>query len=52
MPTNVVFGGPDLSTLFITAVPEVDVDGSVTQRGFLYSIPTTRRGRLWFPAPR
>ena len=49
MPTNCTFGGPGLSTLYITATPEVDGDGGRARRGFLYRIPTTRTGRLWWP---
>ena len=37
-PTNCTFGGPGLSTLYVTA-------GS----GDVYRVETNRRGRLWFP---
>lgn len=38
-PTNCTFGGPDLTTLYVT-----------TGTGYLLRTPTNRRGRLWYPA--
>ncbi|TAK24170.1 MAG: SMP-30/gluconolactonase/LRE family protein [Chloroflexota bacterium] len=38
-PTNCTFGGPDLTTLYVT-----DIDGH------LHRAETGRRGRLWWPA--
>lgn len=37
-PTNCTFGGPDLTTLYVTS-------GS----GHVFRTPTGRRGRLWYP---
>jgi gluconolactonase len=37
-PTNCSFGGPDLTTLYVT-----------TGEGHLFKAETERRGRLWFP---
>src|SRR5437870_3916814 len=37
-PTNCTFGGPHLSTLYVT-----------TGSGDVYRVETSRRGRLWFP---
>ena len=39
-PTNCTFGGPDLTTLYVT-----------TGDGHLFRTPTDRQGRLWFPKP-
>jgi len=39
-PTNCAFGGPDLTTLYITTI-----------EGFLFRTRTERVGRLLFPAP-
>ena len=39
-PTNCTFGGPDLTTLYVT-----DLDGHLHRAG------TERRGRLWWPRP-
>ena len=38
-PTNCTFGGPDLTTLYVT-----------TGSGYLLRARTERQGRLWFPA--
>ena len=40
-PTNCTFGGPDLTTLYVT-----DIDGH------LHRAQTERRGRLWWPRTR
>tara|TARA_B100001971_G_scaffold207077_1_gene226751 strand:- start:30 stop:182 length:153 start_codon:yes stop_codon:yes gene_type:complete len=37
-PTNCSFGGPDLTTLYVT-----------TGEGHLLKAETERRGRFWFP---
>jgi gluconolactonase len=39
-PTNCSFGGPDLTTLYVT-----------TGGGHLFRTPTDRQGRLWYPKP-
>jgi gluconolactonase len=39
-PTNCTFGGPDLTTLYVTTI-----------EGFLFRTRTERVGRLLFPAP-
>jgi gluconolactonase len=38
-PTNCTFGGPDLSTLYVT-----------TSGGHLFQTRTERQGRLWYPS--
>ncbi|MEP7217159.1 MAG: SMP-30/gluconolactonase/LRE family protein [Anaerolineaceae bacterium] len=38
-PTNCTFGGPELTTLYVTTID-----------GDLFRTPTSRRGRLWYPA--